>query len=85
MVCTVVVSVTIYIHMPCVIARSIWAICGTGYLLDIMWAQAFPLAIANIQRELGFSDKEFGNLGISFVAGLGAGSLMWGTFIDVVG
>lgn len=65
--------------------RLIWAICGTGYLLDVMWAQAFGLAIPNLQRELGFSDKQYGNLGSSFSAGITAGAFVWGILVDVIG
>lgn len=65
--------------------RLIWAICGTGYLLDVMWAVAFGLAVSNLQRELGFSDKQFGNLGSSFSAGVTAGAFVWGVLVDVIG
>lgn len=50
-----------------------------------MWAQAFGLAIPNLQRELGFSDKEYGNLGSSFSAGVTAGAFVWGVLVDVIG
>ncbi|KAG8215101.1 major facilitator superfamily domain-containing protein [Butyriboletus roseoflavus] len=63
----------------------IWAICGTGFFLDVMWAQAFGLASSNIQREFGFSDKEFGNIAAAFTAGVTAGAFVWGVLVDVVG
>lgn len=50
-----------------------------------MWAQAFGLAASNIQRELGFSDKEFGNISAAFTSGITAGAFVWGVLVDVVG
>lgn len=33
----------------------IWLLCGFGYLLDLMWAQAFGLVLSPLQQEFGFS------------------------------
>jgi len=33
----------------------IWFLCGFGYMLDLLWAQAFGLVAAPLQQELGFS------------------------------
>lgn len=33
----------------------IWFLCGFGYMLDLLWAQAFGLIAAPLQQELGFS------------------------------
>lgn len=33
----------------------IWSLCGFGYLLDLLWAQAFGLVLGPIQQEFGFS------------------------------
>lgn len=33
----------------------IWFLCGFGYLLDLLWAQAFGLVLSPIQQEFGFS------------------------------
>ena len=33
----------------------IWSLCGLGYFLDLLWAQAFGLIATPLQRELGFS------------------------------
>ena len=77
--------VTILIHISRRNTRLIWAICGTGFLLDVMWAQAFGLAASNIQREFGFSDQEFGNIAAAFSAGITAGAFVWGVLVDVVG
>jgi hypothetical protein len=33
----------------------IWSLCGLGYFLDLLWAQAFGLIASPLQRELGFS------------------------------
>ena len=73
------------IRMSCQNVRIIWAICGTGFLLDIMWLQAFGLSLSNIQREFGFSDKQSGNISSAFFAGEMAGAFVWGVLIDVVG
>lgn len=32
----------------------IWALCGFGYLLDLLWAQAFGLVLGPLEQELGF-------------------------------
>ena len=31
----------------------LWCLCGFGYLLDLLWAQAFGLILTPIQQELG--------------------------------
>lgn len=33
----------------------IWGLCGFGYMLDLLWAQAFGLVLSPIQQEFGFS------------------------------
>ena len=33
----------------------IFFLCGFGYFLDLMWAQAFGLVASPLQEELGFS------------------------------
>lgn len=33
---------------------SIWVLCGFGYLIDLLWAQAFGLILGPVQQELGF-------------------------------
>lgn len=35
----------------------IWFLCGFGYLLDLLWAQAFGLVLSPIQQEFGFSSR----------------------------
>ena len=50
-----------------------------------MWAQAFGLSASSLQREFGFSDKEFGNISAAFTAGITAGAFIWGVLVDVVG
>ena len=63
----------------------IFFLCGFGYLLDLMWAQAFGLAAPALQQELGFSDAALGNIFSSFSAGLTAGAFIWGVLVDIVG
>lgn len=35
----------------------IWSLCGLGYFLDLLWAQAFGLIATPLQHELGFSSR----------------------------
>jgi len=35
----------------------IWSLCGFGFLLDLMWAQAFGLVLSPLKQELGFPGK----------------------------
>jgi hypothetical protein len=37
----------------------IWVLCGFGYLIDLLWAQAFGLVLSPIQQELGFPGTVF--------------------------
>lgn len=63
----------------------IWGLCGFGYMLDLLWAQAFGLVLSPLQQELGFGDDESGNISTSFNAGLTAGAFVWGTLSDIIG
>ncbi|KAI1045881.1 hypothetical protein LB505_010649 [Fusarium chuoi] len=62
----------------------IWGLCGFGYLLDLLWAQAFGLVLGPLQQELGFGDDESGNISTSFNAGLTAGAFVWGFLADII-
>jgi len=33
---------------------SIWLLCGFGYFIDLLWAQAFGLVLGPLEQELGF-------------------------------
>jgi MFS family permease len=74
-------SLTSYLHHR----RCLWALCGLGYLIDLMWAQAFGLVLSPMQQELGFSDGQSGNLSTAFSAGLTAGAFVWGVLVDIIG
>ena len=63
----------------------IWCLCGFGYLLDLLWAQAFGLVLSPMQQEFGFGNDETGNLSTSFNAGLTAGAFLWGFLSDIIG
>jgi MFS family permease len=63
----------------------IWGLCGFGYLLDLLWAQAFGLVLSPLQQELGFGDGESGNISTSFNAGMTAGAFIWGVLADIIG
>jgi MFS family permease len=64
---------------------SIWALCGMGYMIDLMWAQAFGLVLSPIQQELGFGADQTGKLSTAFSIGLTAGAFCWGVLVDVIG
>jgi len=64
---------------------SIWTLCGLGYLIDLMWAQAFGLVLSPMQQELGFGPNQTGKLSTAFSVGLTAGAFAWGILIDVFG
>lgn len=63
----------------------VFLLCGFGYLLDLLWAQAFGLVVTPMQKEFGFSDAELGNIFTSFSAGLTAGAFVWGILVDIIG
>ncbi|TPX07166.1 uncharacterized protein E0L32_010869 [Thyridium curvatum] len=63
----------------------IWCLCGFGYLLDLLWAQAFGLVLSPLEQELGFGNDQSGNISTSFNAGLTAGAFFWGCLSDIVG
>lgn len=63
----------------------IWCLCGLGYMLDLLWAQAFGLVLSPLQQELGFGNSESGNISTSFSAGLTAGAFFWGAISDIIG
>ncbi|KAH8663152.1 MFS transporter [Tricladium varicosporioides] len=63
----------------------IWGLCGLGYFLDLLWAQAFGLIGTPLQREFGFSDSQLGNIFSAFSAGLTAGAFVWGILVDIIG
>lgn len=59
----------------------IWFLCGFGYLIDLLWAQAFGLILLPLQQELGFSGNEQGNISVAFSSGLTIGAFTWGVSI----
>jgi MFS family permease len=63
----------------------VWTLCGLGYLLDLLWAQAFGLVLGPLQQEFGFSGKESGNISVAFSAGLTVGAFFWGIMGDIIG
>ncbi|KAF2727885.1 MFS general substrate transporter [Polyplosphaeria fusca] len=63
----------------------LWALCGLGYMIDLLWAQAFGLVLSPMQQELGFLDDQTGNLSTAFSSGLTAGAFVWGVLVDVIG
>lgn len=63
----------------------IWGLCGFGYMLDLLWAQAFSLALSPLQQEMGFGNDQSGSISTCFNAGLTAGAFVWGVLSDIVG
>lgn len=63
----------------------IWGLCGFGYMLDLLWAQAFGLALSPLQQEMGFGNDQTGSISTCFNAGLTAGAFVWGVLSDIVG
>ena len=51
----------------------IFFLCGFGYLIDLLYAQAFGLVEPALQQEFGFGKAQAGNIFSSFNAGLCAG------------
>lgn len=43
----------------------IWGLCGFGYFLDLLWAQAFGLVLSPLEQELGFPGNQSGNISVS--------------------
>jgi len=60
---------------------TIFFLCGCGYFIDLLWAQAAGLILASIQQEFGFSTVASGNLSTSFSAGLTVGAVVWGILV----
>lgn len=63
----------------------IFFLCGFGYFLDLMWAQAFGLIATPLENELGFPKAQLGNIFSAFSAGLTAGAFVWGILVDIIG
>lgn len=63
----------------------VWSLCGFGYFLDLLWANAFGLVLGPVQQEFGFGNDQSGNISTSFSAGLTAGAFVWGVLADIVG
>ncbi|OBW67716.1 MAG: Alpha-glucuronidase [Aureobasidium pullulans] len=64
---------------------SIWLLCGFGYFIDLLWAQAFGLVLRPLQQELGIPANQSGNISTAFSAGLTAGAFTWGVLVDIIG
>lgn len=46
----------------------IWFLCGFGFLIDLMWAQAFGLVLQPLEQEMGFPGDESGNISVGTLA-----------------
>nr|POE96501.1 putative mfs-type transporter pb1e7.08c [Quercus suber] len=63
----------------------IFFLCGFGYLLDLLWAQAFGLVLGPLEQEMGFGVDQSGNISVAFSSGLTAGAFVWGVLVDIIG
>ncbi|EPQ27163.1 uncharacterized protein PFL1_05444 [Pseudozyma flocculosa PF-1] len=68
-------------------AWCIWFLCGCGYFIDLLWAQALGLIATQISYE--FYDEtnggKTGPLQTAFSTGLTVGAFVFGLAVDVVG
>ncbi|KAF6221145.1 hypothetical protein HO133_002826 [Letharia lupina] len=63
----------------------IFFLCGFGYLVDLLYAQAFGLVEPAMRQEFGFGPQDSGHIFSSFSAGLTAGAFVWGVLVDIIG
>lgn len=64
----------------------IWFLCGCGYFIDLLWAQALGLIVTQVAYE--FDDQIQGRTGplqTAFSTGLTVGAFFFGFTVDVVG
>ncbi|KAJ1026256.1 hypothetical protein NDA16_002343 [Ustilago loliicola] len=64
----------------------IWFLCGCGYFIDLLWAQALGLIVTQVAYE--FDDQIQGRTGplqTAFSTGLTVGAFFFGFAVDVVG
>lgn len=64
----------------------IWFLCGCGYFIDLLWAQAPGLIVTQVAYE--FDDQIHGSTGplqTAFSTGLTVGAFFFGFAVDVVG
>ncbi|KAE8234462.1 hypothetical protein CF326_g492 [Tilletia indica] len=62
----------------------VWILAGFGYMLDLMWAQAYGLVASPIQKELNVG-ADVANLSTAFSTGLTVGAFAFGIAVDVFG
>lgn len=65
----------------------IFGLCGLGYFIDLLWAQALGLIATPLKNEPTFeaSDANIATLSTAFNVGLTVGAFTWGILVDVVG
>ncbi|KAK4054741.1 hypothetical protein OIV83_000665 [Microbotryomycetes sp. JL201] len=73
---------------PLGLGRYQWCIfflCGFGYFLDLLWAQAFGLILGPLARELNVPTENQGDIFTAFSTGLCVGAFVWGILVDLIG
>jgi Sugar (and other) transporter len=64
----------------------IFFLCGLGFFIDLLWAQALGLVATPIKNEfVSATESNIGLLSTAFSVGLTVGAFMWGFLVDVVG
>ncbi len=63
----------------------LWTLCGFGYFIDLLWAQALGLIITPVLNEFAAGNAQSGLLSTAFSVGLTIGAFMWGFLVDVIG
>uniref|UniRef100_V5EA20 Major facilitator superfamily (MFS) profile domain-containing protein n=1 Tax=Kalmanozyma brasiliensis (strain GHG001) TaxID=1365824 RepID=V5EA20_KALBG len=62
----------------------IWVLCGCGYFIDLLWAQALGLIVTQVAYEFNVEGNT-GVLSTAFNTGLTVGAFFFGFAVDVVG
>ncbi|KAK0536974.1 hypothetical protein OC835_001869 [Tilletia horrida] len=62
----------------------VWILAGFGYMLDLMWAQAYGLVADPISKEFNVGSN-VADLSTAFSTGLTVGAFSFGIIVDVVG
>lgn len=66
----------------------VFFLCGLGYFIDLLWAQALGLIATPLKYEPDFGtvdESTISSLSVAFNVGLTVGAFTWGILVDVVG
>ncbi|KAL8280238.1 hypothetical protein RQP46_007352 [Phenoliferia psychrophenolica] len=71
--------------------KCIWVLCGFGYGLDLLWAEAFGLSNTyaltrtGLYQEMNVKGGAQADIFTAFSAGLTVGAFTWGLLVDIIG